>query len=93
METLNKKALAEIISEKTGVTKKAANETINLFLETIADTLKNGGKVDLTGFGKFEVKERSARTGINPATKETIEIPATKIPSFKASKTLKDLVK
>lgn len=93
MNDLNKKALVEIISEKTGVTKKAATETVDLVFDTIAETLKEGGKVDLYGFGKFEVKVRNSRTGINPATKETIEIPETKVPSFKAAKALKELVK
>lgn len=93
MNDLNKKALVEIISEKTGVTKKAATETVDLVFDTIAETLKEGGKVDLYGFGKFEVKVRNARTGINPATKETIGIPETKVPSFKAAKALKELVK
>lgn len=93
MNDLNKKALVEIISEKTSVTKKAATETVDLVFDTIAETLKEGGKVDLYGFGKFEVKVRNARTGINPATKETIEIPETKVPSFKAAKALKELVK
>ena len=93
MENLNKKALAEVISECTGMTKKAATEVLDITLDTIANTLKEGGKVDLSGFGKFEVKVRNARTGINPATKETIQIPETKVPSFKAAKALKDLVK
>ena len=59
----------------------------------MAEGLKNGAKVDITGFGKFEVKTRAARTGINPQTKESIEIPASRIPGFKASKGLKDLVR
>lgn len=92
-DVLNKKALVEILAEQTDVTKKAATETIDLVFDTIANTLKNGGKVDIPGFGKFEVKHRNARTGINPATRETIEIPATNAPTFKASKVLKDLVK
>lgn len=93
IETLNKKALAEVISEKTKVTKKAAAETVDLVLETITNTLKDGGKVDLSGFGKFEVKVREQRNGINPSTKEKIVIPASKTPSFKAAKALKDAVK
>ncbi len=93
MENLNKKTLVEVISDKTGMTKKSATEVVDLVLETVADTLKDGGKVDLSGFGKFEVKVRNARTGINPATRETIQIPATKVPSFKPAKALKDLVK
>ena len=90
---LNKKALVEVVAEKTGLTKKADGEYLEVVLATVSETLKDGGKVDLSGFGKFEVKERSARTGINPSTKEKIEIPATRVPGFKASKTLKDLVK
>ena len=90
---LNKKALAEEVAEKMGMTKKAAGETVDLILNTVSNTLKKGGVVELSGFGKFEVKKRSARTGINPATRETIKIPATKVPSFKAAKGLKELVK
>lgn len=93
METLNKKAIVELVAEKTGVTKKAAGETLEVVLEAITEALKSGSKVDLSGFGKFEVKVRNARTGINPATKETIEIPETKVPSFKAAKALKEAVK
>ena len=59
----------------------------------MAETLKNGGKVDISGFGKFEVKTRAERIGINPATKEKITVPASKAPGFKASKSLKDAVK
>lgn len=92
-ETLNKKALAEVLADKTNMTKKAATEAVEVVLETITETLKEGGKVDLSGFGKFEVKVREARTGINPATKEKIEIPATKVPGFKAAKALKEAVK
>lgn len=92
-DVLNKKALVDIIAEETGVTKKAATETVELVFNTIANTLKNGGKVDIPGFGKFEVKHRNSRTGINPSTKETIEIPASNVPTFKAAKALKDIVK
>lgn len=92
-EVLNKKALIEVVAEQTNVTKKAAGETVDLIFDTITNTLKDGGKADITGFGKFEVKERKERTGINPATKETIKIPATKVPGFKAAKALKDSVR
>lgn len=92
-DVLNKKALVDIIAEETGVTKKAATETIELVFDTISNTLKNGGKVDIPGFGKFEVKHRNSRTGINPSTKEAIEIPASNVPTFKAAKALKDIVK
>lgn len=93
MEITNKKVLTEIIAEKTGMTKKAAGETVDLVFDTIADTLKNEGKVDISGFGKFEVKHRPERKGINPATKEAITIAASKAPGFKAAKGLKDIVK
>ena len=90
---LNKKALAEVVAEKCHVTKKAAGEYVDVVFTTIAEALANGNKVDISGFGKFSVKVRAARTGINPATKATIEIPETKVPVFKASKALKDNVK
>lgn len=90
--TLTKKLLADNISEQVG-NKKAANEIVNQIFEEMANTLKDGGTVEISGFGKFEAKERAARTGINPLTKETISIAAKKVPAFKASKTLKDLVK
>ncbi|MBQ7889278.1 MAG: HU family DNA-binding protein [Erysipelotrichaceae bacterium] len=90
---MNKKALAEAVAVQTGMTKKAATETVELVFDMMAETLKNGGKVDISGFGKFEVKTRAERVGINPATKEKITVPASKIPGFKASKSLKDAVK
>lgn len=93
MELVNKKTLAEAVAEKEDITKKQASEIIDTVFNTITSTLKEGGRVDITGFGKFEVKTRAARTGINPQTKETIEIPETKVPGFKASKVLKDSVK
>lgn len=92
-KVLTKKDLAEGLAEKEGLTKKAAAEIVNYVFEAAAETLKQGGTVDISGFGKFSVKERSARTGINPQTKEAIEIKAAKVPAFKASKTLKDLIK
>lgn len=90
---LTKKDLAEKLAEAKDLTKKDATEVVNFLLEEISSTLKDGGNVELAGFGKFEVKERAAREGRNPQTGETIAIAASKIPSFKASKTLKDLVK
>ena len=93
MDTLNKKSIAETVAEKHDLTKKEASEIVDLVFDTIADSLKNGGRVDITGFGKFEVKTRAARTGINPQTKESIQIPESKLPGFKASKGLKDIVK
>lgn len=93
MDALNKKMIAETVAEKHSLTKKEASEIVDLVFGTIAEGLKEGAKVDISGFGKFEVKTRAARTGINPQTKETIEIAPSKVPGFKASKSLKDLVR
>lgn len=90
---LTKKVLAEEVAEQYGITKKAAAEIVNFVFDEATKTLKKGGVFDVNGFGKFSVKKRAARTGINPRTKETIKIKATKVPVFKASKTLKDTVK
>lgn len=90
---INKKALAEVVAAKTGMTKKAATETVELIFDEITASLSNGDKVDISGFGKFEVKERAERVGINPATKEKITVPASKVPAFKAAKALKETVK
>ncbi|MCI8540189.1 MAG: HU family DNA-binding protein [Erysipelotrichaceae bacterium] len=92
-EILNKKALAEIVAVKLNATKKDATAAIDAVCTTLAEEMSKGNKIDISGFGKFEVKERSARQGINPATKETIQIPATKVPAFKAAKALKESVK
>ncbi len=92
-DVLNKKALAEVLAEKTGMTKKDSVETLDIVFSSIAESLSKGVKVDISGFGKFEVKTRSARTGINPLTKETIKIAESKVPGFKAAKALKDSVK
>ena len=89
---MNKTELVAAVAEKTGLTKKDAERIVNATLETITDTLTKGDKVQLSGFGIFDVKKREARVGRNPRTKESIQIPATKHPVFKASKTLKDLV-
>jgi len=89
---MNKTELAAVVAQKAGLTKKDAERVINATLETITESLEKGEKVQLSGFGIFEVKEREARVGRNPRTKETIEIPATRLPAFKASKTLKDTV-
>ena len=90
---MNKAELITSISEKTNLTKKDSECVINAFVETVTETLKKGDKVGLVGFGTFEVKERAARTGHNPKTGAAIEIAASKIPSFKASSTLKNAVK
>ena len=89
---MNKTELIAAVAEKTGLTKKDAERVINATIETITESLCKGDKVSVSGFGIFEVKAREARVGRNPRTKETIQIPATKLPAFKASKTLKDAV-
>ena len=90
---INKKALVELIAEKEGLTKKQSGAIVDLLVEETTKTLKKGGKVDIPGFGKFVVKHRKARTGINPTTKEKIKIPASKVPGFKPAKALKEAVK
>ena len=89
---MNKTELVAAVAEKVGLTKKDAERVINATVETITETLVKGEKVQLSGFGNFEVKAREARVGRNPRTKETIQIPATRLPAFKASKALKDAV-
>ena len=89
---MNKSELIAAIATKTGETKKAAEASVNAFIEVITDALKKGDKVQLVGFGSFEVRKRAARKGRNPQTKEEIKIPASKAPVFKAGKALKDLV-
>lgn len=92
-ESINKKVLTDLVSEKLSLTKKQSAEIIDVVLEEIAGALKSGKKVDLAGFGSFTVKERSARTGFNPLTKESIQIEASRGVGFKPAKALKDLVK
>ena len=89
---MNKAELIAAIAAKTGDTKKTAEATVNAFVEVVTDALKEGDKVQLVGFGSFEVRKRAARKGRNPQTKEEIKIPASKAPVFKAGKALKDLV-
>lgn len=89
---MTKTELIASIAEKTGATKKDTEKTVSAFLEVITDALKNGEKVQLTGFGTFEVRERAERTGINPQTKKKITIAATRIPAFKAGSGLKEAV-
>ena len=79
-------------AEKTGFSKKDTEATVTAVLETIISALEDNEKVQLVGFGSFEVKERAARIGRNPKTKEAIEIPASKAPVFKPSKALKDIL-
>ena len=89
---MNKTELIAAVAEKTGMTKKDAERVVSATFETVAANLVAGEKVSISGFGIFEAKTREARVGRNPRTKETIQIPATRMPAFKASKALKDAV-
>ena len=89
---MNKADLIAAIAAKTGDTKKVAEASVNAFVDVVTETLKKGDKVQLVGFGSFEVRKRAARKGRNPQTKEEIKIPASKAPVFKAGKALKYLV-
>ena len=89
---MNKSELVSAIQEKAGLKKSEAHAVVEAILETISNELKEGNSVSLIGFGTFKVKDRPARTGRNPATKEAIEIPATRVPAFVAGKNLKDVV-
>ena len=89
---MNKSDLVAAMAAKTGDTKKSAEETLNAFVDVVTDALVKGEKVQLVGFGSFEVRKRAARKGRNPQTKEEIKIPASTAPVFKAGKALKDLV-
>lgn len=89
---MNKSELVAALAEKTGTTKKGAEESLNALVEIITESLVKGDKVQLVGFGSFEVRKRAARKGRNPQTKEEIKIPASKSPVFKAGKALKDVV-
>ena len=89
---MNKTDLIAIAAEKSGMTKKDTERILNTAIDAITDSLVKGEKVQLSGFGTFEIKEREARIGRNPRTGEAVEIPATRVPDFKASKALKDSV-
>ena len=89
---MNKAELIEAIVAKSGLSKKDAEAALNATVDAVKDALKAGDKVQLVGFGTFAVKERAARTGLNPRTKEKIEIAATKVPTFTAGKALKDSI-
>ena len=89
---MNKADLIAAIAAKTGETKKSAEASVNAFVDVVTESLVKGDKVQLVGFGSFEVRKRAARKGRNPQTKEEIKIPASKAPVFKAGKALKDIV-
>ena len=89
---MNKAQLVAAIAEKANIEKKVAENALKAFEDVVTETLAKGEKVQLVGFGTFETSERAARTGINPQTKEAIEISAAKAPKFKAGRSLKDAV-
>ena len=89
---MTKTELINAVAEKTDISKKDADKAVNAVFEAIAETLAGGEKVQIVGFGSFEVKARSQRVGRNPRTKEEIVIPASKLPVFKAGKSLKEQV-
>lgn len=90
---MNKSEFISAVSENSGLSKKDAEKAVNSFMNVVVDAMKKGEKIQLIGFGNFEVRERAARNGINPRTKEAITFPATKVPVFKAGKAFKDSVK
>lgn len=90
---MNKTELINVITKRTHMTKKDAEKVLTTFAAVVADELAGGGKVQISGFGTFEASERAARKGRNPHTGEKIEIPATRVPKFKAGKELKAAVK
>lgn len=90
---MNKTELVAAVAAKADLTKKDADAAVAAVFAAITDALADGDKVAIAGFGSFEVKERAARTGLNPRTKEKIKIAAAKVPAFKAGKALKDAVK
>ena len=92
MSLMNKTELVATIAEKVEISKKDAERALNAFTDTVSDALREGDKIQLVGFGTFEVSERAERTGRNPQSGETMVIPASKIPKFKAGKALKDAI-
>ena len=89
---MNKTELVAAIAEKTQLTKKDSEMALKAFINVVSDELKKGEKIQLVGFGTFEVSDRAARTGKNPQTGNAIDIPASKAPKFKAGKSLKETV-
>ena len=89
---MNKADLVSAVAEKAGLSKKDSEKAVNAALDTVTASLQSGEKVSLVGFGVFDVKEREARMGRNPKTKEEIPIPASRVPQFKAGKALKEAI-
>jgi DNA-binding protein HU-beta len=92
-KSVSKADLIDMIAEKTKLTKKDVKTVTDMIFDNIVSNLKKGTKVQLTGFGTFEIRKRKARTGVKPGTTEQIKIPASKYPAFKAGKALKDDIK
>ena len=91
---MNKAELAQVLAEKMNLSKRETEDIVNTMVDVITTTLQKGEEVVLTGFGAFSVKQRAARTGVNPQNpSEKIQIPAVKVPKFKAGKALKDALK
>ncbi len=89
---MKKTDLIDAIKEKSGLSKKDAEKALNAALDTIVEAVAAGDKIQLTGFGTFEQRQRNARTGVDPRTGNSIDIPASKVPAFKAGKAFKDIV-
>ena len=92
-KTVSKADLVGIVAEDTGLKKKDVKDVVDAVLDAISSNLESGAKVQLTGFGTFEVRERKARTGVKPGTTDKIEIPSSAYPAFKPGKSLKEKVK
>lgn len=90
---MNKTDLVNAVAESSDLSKKDASKAVDAVFQTIQETLKTGEKVQIIGFGNFEVRDRAARKGRNPQTGEEIQIPASKVPAFRAGKALRDAVK
>ena len=88
---MNKSDLVAAMAEKSGLPRKSCEMALDAFAEAVGDALKSGGKVHMVGFGTFEIKERAARMGRNPRTKEAVEIPSSKQPTFRPGKALKEI--
>ena len=89
---MKKNDLIAAVAEQSGLSKKDAEKAINATIDTIIKAVADGDKIQLTGFGTFEQRQRNARTGVDPRTGNSIEIPASKVPAFKAGKGFKDIV-
>ena len=90
---MNKQALIEKVTESIGGTKTSAEKAVDTIIESIVSTLKQGGEVSIAGLGIFSTKDRAARTARNPRTGDTVQVPAMRVPKFRAAKALKDAVK